>query len=991
MSHITGVVVTQTPATGIGPDHGNMGINFSYLPAPALSDPPNPPNPIPTAGGTKLIMLHFSNVVLPANNRLEVQLGYGTDVFTSVDGNDFWSRPINVSVLPGGLIPVTYITNGAANGGALIIEYGRGQRNADEGLIGHDGYSNCDPFLKDGAYTEPRYDQYWFCNTPPNVPPNWENVRCIPNGDIRRAVSSSVGMLICEHAGNLATCSLTLIAPDLAITAGHCIEDAVQSVKSMSVTFDYETECNGAKPAGYNPIFYKAIRAVKYGTLGPGDIDYFIVQLKVPPGGLGIPPIPMRTDLPGVGEQVFGIHHPNGAVKKLSRKHTDPYAVVSSASSGAIRVSLDVSGGSSGSGLFDASGRFIGVLSNGGACSLAYSTSATILDHVGTNPVPSPARDVMIVFDRSGSMAGSAGTVPGKTKMDEAKEAASLFVQLIASGAGHRIGLVSFSTTASNPIDDHLANVNPGQKNDLIGPSPFTTGKIGALAAGGMTSIGGGLQTAVNEFPAMGGANKRTLFLLTDGLQNTLPMINDVMGSLNGSDIHAIGYGSASSLNGALLTQLTQTHNGLYMRAGDGLALRKFFALSFGNIFEAGALNDPEFVLPAASSQAAPYPFSVCEEATVTIVAGWERAEAPVTYRIETPSGKMINWDEPGTESAVGRTWRFTKIPLAFNGDQNGTWKVHVIRVHFGGEFPPPPTDVRYFINIIAKDGPVLRLKNKKRKFYTGDVINPRVALFKANGFPPHDGKVTLHVTKPANSIGDILSRSGLKQSVQVDGDTLPARHFTLQQMEIENKKQIDTYQQATYQLFDDGSHDDGAMEHDGIFGNPIAGLLKYEGNYTFRAVATYGEDCSGTRELTWTVHAETGIDPLMTEIKTALIGRLHDGRQQVKFNFTPKDKYGNLLGPGKPDVFSVSGTTGNTITGAVTDNGNGDYTVVVLYDPSAAASPGIIINQDERDPVIIVPSGAAGKDCARWRRWMWIFLILFLLALIALLICLSS
>ena len=49
MSHITGVVVTQTPASGVGPDHGNMGVNFSYAPAPALSDPPNPPNPIPLA------------------------------------------------------------------------------------------------------------------------------------------------------------------------------------------------------------------------------------------------------------------------------------------------------------------------------------------------------------------------------------------------------------------------------------------------------------------------------------------------------------------------------------------------------------------------------------------------------------------------------------------------------------------------------------------------------------------------------------------------------------------------------------------------------------------------------------------------------------------------------------------------------------------------------------------------------------------------------
>ena len=143
MSHITGSIIPQAPAVGVGPDHGNMSINFPHAAPP----PPNPPTQ-PPPGGTKLIILHFTAVSLPANNRLEVQLGYGTDVFTSADGTDFWTRPINVSVLAGGLIPVNYITSGAATGGALISEYARGERHDDEGLAGHDGYSNCDPFFK---------------------------------------------------------------------------------------------------------------------------------------------------------------------------------------------------------------------------------------------------------------------------------------------------------------------------------------------------------------------------------------------------------------------------------------------------------------------------------------------------------------------------------------------------------------------------------------------------------------------------------------------------------------------------------------------------------------------------------------------------------------------------------------------------------------------------------------------------------------------------
>src|SRR5947199_8963933 len=109
----------------------------------------------------------------------------------------------------------------------------------------------------------------------------------------------------------------------------------------------------------------------------------------------------MRIDLPAVSEQVFGIHHPNGAVKKLSIPHPG-FATVTSSGVDGIGVSLDVSGGSSGSGLFDAAGRITGVLSTGGACGLSYFPTATIQQDIATPPAIT--RDVMWWFDRSRSM-----------------------------------------------------------------------------------------------------------------------------------------------------------------------------------------------------------------------------------------------------------------------------------------------------------------------------------------------------------------------------------------------------------------------------------------------------------------------------------------------------------------------------------------------------------------------------------------------------------
>ena len=216
MSHITGIVQALGAPVAIGPDSGAppsspgvWALDFAHAPAP---------------GGTKLVMLHFRNVNLPGANRLEVDLGYDTDVFTAADGGTFWTRPVNVHAFAGGTIPVRYIAAGAPAGGAQIDRYGRGERH--NGGPGHPSFSNSDPFLPDAVYTEPTYDPFWFCSPPPN----WENVRCIPGADMRAQVARSVGMIVSVHPPDVyspveyvSTCTVTLVDADKVISAGHCL------------------------------------------------------------------------------------------------------------------------------------------------------------------------------------------------------------------------------------------------------------------------------------------------------------------------------------------------------------------------------------------------------------------------------------------------------------------------------------------------------------------------------------------------------------------------------------------------------------------------------------------------------------------------------------------------------------------------------------------------------------------------------------------------
>jgi len=944
MSHNTGTIQLVNPVIEIGPDSGapaNMGPNtwlhsFAHVPAPS---------------GTKFVILHFINVTLPANNRVEVDLGYDMDVFTSADGSSFWTRPVNIHALAGGLVPIRYITDGANTGSVTLDRYGRGERlpgTQDPGAL-----SNSDPFLPGPNYVEPIYDPFWFCG---GSPPDWENVACLPGGDIRTQVADSVGMIVTVHDDAVSTCSVTCIGPDLVITAGHCLAMPSTEVPSSSVIFNYRTTCLGSTPGGYAGRFFKVLGLEKYRW--SGSADYAILQIKVPPGGIGVPAIPLRNTPVSIGENVFCLHHPNGAVKKLSIPHPG-YATITNVGTFVRTNVIDVSGGSSGSGLFDTSGRYVGVLSHGTACNLNWYSSTAILNDIATTPAPPSMRRVMLVVDRSGSMSAPAGT--GNTKMEEARDAASLFIELIRAGGGNELGLVSYSTVAS--LDFGLADVTAGNKLTLIGPAPYVTGIVGGLSPGGNTSIGDGLDAARLEYPAPS-LIQRTILLLTDGLQNTPPSIETVEPSLAGIELHAIGFGTEANLNGTLLNTLAQNHGGLYKRAGSGLELRKFFALAFGDIFEAGALLDPALTLQRGQREANPIPFNVCTEEAVTAVVGWENPQVPganifveLQLRLETPSGAVITRLTPGVESSTGISWSFLRLRLPFGVDHQGEWKLTVFRDEESLDF-----EVNYFVNILAAGGPKLRRMPAPSRFYTGDSINPAVILQFADESVPAGGRVSVTVSKPAAGAGNILTDASVDAGMTLDGDLIPPRYAKLMELESQTMGPLIGFETHAFEL-SDAHRDSGTHlfeDHLGVFGKQLDDLLDTEGNYTFHARATYGEGCVGTRDLFWSVHVDIGIDSAMTEVTTQILRTRPDGRQDVIITVTPKDQFGNYLGPGRGSDLGIEGNASTTLLEEVRDNGRGVYELSAIYDPSIGEI-GVVFRQPDRAPVVVPPPDPSG------------------------------
>jgi hypothetical protein len=906
-------------------------------------------NPPAAPMGTKFLLLHFQNLNFNLGDQLQVQLGYDTDTFTIANGPAFWTRPINVYAFPAG-VQITY----TGSGNVQMDQFARGERHIGE--TGHNSFSNCDPFFQ-GSYLEPKYDPFWYCADPPN----WENAnKTTDASDVRARLIKSTGIIITVEASEstpgineISSCSVTLVDTDKVITAGHCHTPA--EALTASVTFDYETDQDGNAPGGYNPHFYKVVEVLGHKNVDT-NLDYSLLRLAQAPAG--VPVIQIRPNFPAIGEQVFGLHHPNAAVKKLSIPHDQGFSTVTGSGSGGIFVpkNFHVSGGSSGSGLFDAAGRIVGVLSRGGPCSgdsLGYCPTVNILADIAPAPPPPATRDVMLAVDRSGSMSSDDGT--GRTKIEGARDAVSLFVQLVKADTGNRVGLVSFSTSASSPVDFSIAPVTDPNKNTLVGGPPFSGGIVGALTPGGATSIGDGLAKARDQFPSPG-ANPRAILLLTDGLQNTSPMIAEVDSSLGGITVHAIGLGSESNLNGDLLTQLTAAHGGLYTRASSGLSLEKFFSSAFGNIFENGVLFDPQFHLPANVSPGAPVPFPIFGEEEITAIAGWSRNDTSLLLQVTTPEGNTITGGSPGVVSASGRTWTFLRFKLPFGGERNGTWKVNVFRPGGGGEFPPPTPELDYFVNVIPTGGPRISRLPLKGPLYTGDRFNPLVIVRYDDGSWPEEMRVSLTVTRPAASVGTLLSKSGLGAPGSVGADVLGAREATLQAIERSTGKPIVEYTDTTFDLSDDTRDSGGVFERSGTFGKDLNDFLNVEGNYTFDAKASYGPAGSpGAREVLWAAHVEVGIDATATTVTTTPLGT---GSGCVRMTFTPKDRYGNMLGPGKGDTLTLVPQPGSTISGPISDLGNGSYQVDVCADASGGTltPPSVGVQQPGRPPVVVRP-----------------------------------
>lgn len=258
-------------------------------------------------------------------------------------------------------------------------------------------------------------------------------------------------------------------------------------------------------------------------------------------------------------------------------------------------------------------------------------------------------------------------------------------------------------------------------------------------------------------------------------------------------------------------------------------------------------------------------------------------------------------------------------------------------------------------MSIISAGGPrLLREPEPRSRLYTGDPISPLLRVRQADYSWPHELEISLTVARPAAGMGNLLSDAGLKPGVSIDGDLLPARQATLAAIEADSGPAIG-YVEDNFTLQEDAANTRGAFEAAGSLGIALPDYLRMEGDYTFHARARYGH-CDGMRELVWTEHVDVGIDSGRTDVSTEPLGPGHDGQDCQRLSFTPRDRYGNRVGPGRLADMTITPRPGTTLTSPVLDLGNGSYRVDLCWDISRLEPPGILIAQPDRPPVAIGP-----------------------------------
>lgn len=631
--------------------------------------------------------------------------------------------------------------------------------------------------------------------------------------------------------------------------------------------------------------------------------------------------------------------------------------------------------------------------------------------------------DIVLVLDRSGSMSSPSqlGGV-AMSRMQALHQAVKNFVgvwgDLLATG--DRLGIVTFDDLIETPpwIGAGL------QPFDNTLETTVTT-NIGGVTARGMTSIGGGLIQGATTLTGGGDANRRVMLLMSDGQQNTDPLVGanppaapnlpptyDVftyneatpavktklpgLSAATPYRIYTVTVGPSAVVEAAINDNIAKSTGGFYINSEDnGLLLNPFFLELLGNFVRFNSWETARLIhgsVALGKPYVTAFPLATTTQ-RVVINLSWPQGGGALTLRVEPPHGA------PPTPPTAGSPWTISgdsgSARLAFNPtgllDPVDDWTLTVER---GGGGPnitaaaaPTAGAVEFDVVILVDD---LAVKSEllitPADYKAGDNIQLELRL-SAFGEPVGLGadardQVVARVVHPGQSIGDLLSDSAAGTNPPQNGDkTSPtqAKLFNLLQQNPnalgrnnDNPDSV-TLLQTSPGVYTGGYRADVVGHYNFLFG--VEGLTDGAGR------------CS--RQEIKSVYVRATPDAGASVIQTSVQGG------QLSIVMTPKTKTGNRMGPGWANYFWF--TTPGRPPVKARDNMNGTYSLDIpftgLFPPAVAVHfidvlmvIGDSVTPDKLpvsldDSTVWIP--AVQQPSFRLPRWLLILLLILLLLLI--------
>jgi hypothetical protein len=568
--------------------------------------------------------------------------------------------------------------------------------------------------------------------------------------------------------------------------------------------------------------------------------------------------------------------------------------------------------------------------------------------------------DVVLVLDKSGSMndlppdVSMGGNSP--TKVEILKPAVNAFVAnwealdapTMDGGdwSGDRIGLVFFdSTAAPQTLAGADAPANFFVRRSA-GWNPVTSA-VGSLTPGGSTSIGGGINAGMQQW-VTDPKNDATFVVVTDGIQNTAPLIADAGSGFLGLapvaglpqelrkrfiPILTIGFGTPAAVDEDLIRNIAFQTAGRSYISVNATTLFDDFALTLVSILKG---NTASLAARRHETLSGPGPGPLQK---VIVDKSVRRVVFSMQWTPPLQDALDLEVFPPGASSPAtptsSRNLPQTSIQ-SFDVPPNhpGTWSVRARR----SKKSDTKRDVPYSLNVFFLERQLdYRLSADPARAKSGDRVTLRAEV--SYGGKPltglRSGSLRVRVQRPSAALGTILHDLTGSKRVAPSGDVKTPYESKLAALPRSVLARILPADAETVTLKEEGR---------GFYAATLA-PSSIPGSYAFEAVLDWDDPRTGQ------IHREERVEQLVSvkadPAKTEIRSTRSADRKSLRIAVVPRDQFGNALGPGyESKVTARLLTRPGKLTGPTDASVNGTY-VFTIADLRATETPNVEIAVD--------------------------------------------